>query len=538
MKKIIVSVLCVVLIFIPTFIAIASYITTQNNPISNSFAEKIDISDLDGNTYTIAKTKKEGDLVSFFSSMNSNSVKVAELPEPLVGTAFYKVVFYTGNVAEEYKYYFNTSGLISYSEYPDGSVHQLDPADVNKFLATPYSLSLFPDEELPLLKTSTSDIVPSKVNWNYKLNGENFSAISGFKTTEELLTYDMEGGIDLLFTSDADLYVIKVYDKDSNLVFDATTEDMSTVSFETVPEMTFMITASWYEDNTRNYYGEATYNFKTNLTAGTEFFIGESTIDPGEFVAITAYNVSDPSKISFSSSPDIGFTPTFYLDGDCAVGLVPIDVNLEHKSYVFTLSYGSVSQDINLAISNKTFKKRTQTVSDLILKNTRSEEALKEFDEKFNEICATSETEKYYEGNFIDYESKDSIAATIKAGFGLYRTINKTNITYRNPGVQHQAAAGTGIPASNTGKVVYTGITAHRGRMVVIDHGFGLKTWYMHLGEIKTEVGAIVSKGDIIGTAGNSGFAEMNGVYTMMTVGNIPVCPYSTWENSIIMYRK
>lgn len=540
MKKTLLSVLCVILIFIPTYIAIANYVVTQNAPISGDFVEKIDISDLDGNTFTVSKTKKEGDIVSFFVDMNSSAAKVTELPEPLVGTPFYKVTFHSGNVAEDYKYYFGIDGEQSYAEFPDGTVYKLDSAAVNKFLLSPYALSILPDENLPILKSSSNQqIIPSKVTWNYKIDNDNkYSSLKGFETTEEIRTYDMDGSIHLLFSSEADLYAIKAYDSESNLVYDELVEDLSTFALDGESDLTLMVTATWYEDSARKYYGEATYNFKVNLTAGAEFFIGLPSILPGEFVAIAAYNVSDVSKISFKSEPEIGFVPTFYQDGDRAIALVPIDVNLEHKAYVFTLSYGATQQEINLKIDDKTFLKRNHKVSEIIAKNTRSEAALNEFNEKFEEICATSETTRYFSGPFIDMNTDPTLMAPIMAGFGVYRTITSTNETYRSTGVDFSMAAGTAIPACNNGKVVYTGITTHGGRMVVIDHGLGLKTWYMHLNEIKVAVGDIVSTGDIIGTAGNSGFTETNGVFAIMTVGNMPVCPYDTWENGVVIYDK
>ena len=535
MKKTIISVLCVLLLFIPTYIAIVSYVQTQNAPISNSFVEKIDISDLNGESFTVAKTNAEGDLVSFFVSMNANATKVAELPEPLVGTSFYKVTFHSGNVAEDYKYYLNTKGALSYAEFPDGTVYQLTVSDVNKFLKTPYALSLFSSDSLPILQnTKGESITPTSVSWNYKLDGEKYSTLSGFKTTEELITYEMEGGLDLNFTAKADLYTLKVYDKNSTLIYDGSTDDLTTLSFDTDSDLTFMVKASWYEDNTRDFYGEATYNFRTKLIAGAEFFIGESEgIQPGDFVAITGYNVADPAKVRFTSSPAIGYTPTFYAEGDRVIAFVPLHYGLEHGSYVFTLSYGSVSQEINLEVTSKKFRTNTHKVSKVIAENTRNEEALKEFDELFASICAQSEATKYFTESFTDYEGQKAMKAKITAGFGLYRTISSTKEEYRNIGVEWKIAKGTNIPASNAGKVIYAGISTYGGRMVVIDHGMGLKTWYLHLDEIKTNVGDIVALGDIIGTAGNSGFAEQNGICTIMTVGNIPVCPYRTWDSGV-----
>ncbi|MEE0968947.1 MAG: M23 family metallopeptidase [Clostridia bacterium] len=536
MKKTVISIIVVLLIFIPTYIAVGNYITSQNAPITDNSVEKIDIADLDGKVSTVARTNKKGDLVSFFSSMNHNATKVQELPEPLVGSPFYKVTFHSGNVAEDYKYYINTMGALSYAEFPDGTFYQLQVADVNKFLITPYALSLFPDENLPILKTPTGDeISPAKVNWNYKLDGEKYSKLSGFDTTEDVIEYTMEGGFQLLFSSDADLYTLKVYDADSNLVYEGSTEDLSTLALGNETDLTFMVTASWYEDNTRDFYGEATYNFKGKLVAGAEFFIGKESglVEPGDFVVITGYNISDPSKIRFSSEPSIVFTPTFYEDGDHVIGLVPINVELEYDSYVFTLSYGSVKQEINLKIDDKTFKRRTHTISQVIAENTRSEEAMAEFYKVFEEVCAKSEETRYFTESFSDYEISKTFKASITAGFGLYRTISSTKEEYRNIGVEWRADAGLGVPASNAGKVVYTGITTHGGRMVVIDHGMGLKTWYMHLGETSVNVGDMVKLGDIIGKTGKTGFTETNGLYTIMTVGNIPVCPYRTWDSGV-----
>ncbi len=536
MKKSVLSIIVVLLIFIPTYIAIASYVTTQNAPISNDYVEKLTIWDLDGKETAVEKAKGDNDLVSFFAKMNKNAQKVASLPEPLVGTPFYKITFHSGNVAEEYKYYFNTTGALSYAEYPDGTIYQLTPSDVNKFLTTPYALSLYPDEKLPILKnTSGEEILPKSVNWSYKLDGEKFSTLNGFATTDELKTYNMDGSVQLLFTADADLYTLKVYDKDSKVVYDDSLNDLSALTLDTAGDLTFMVTASWYEDNTRDFYGEATYNFKTTLVAGAEFFIGKESgsVEPGDFVAITGYNISDPSRVRFESVPSIGFTPTFYHDGDHVLAFVPLNMDIAAGSYVFTLTYGSVKQDINLTVSEKTFKRRTHTVSEVIAKNTRSEEAMKEFNDLFAEICKTSEDTRLFTESFIDYEASKTFSASIAAGFGLYRTVSSTKEEYRSIGVDWKAAAGAEVPACNSGKVAYAGITTHGGRMVVIDHGLGLKTWYLHLGEMKVSVGDSVARGDIIGTAGNSGFTETNGVLGIMTVGNVPVCPYRIWDTGV-----
>lgn len=545
MKKTIIAIIAVLLIFIPSYIAVANYIATNNAPITAKYVEKVKISYDDEKIFEINKKDSPEDIEAVIA-LNENSTPVSELPEPLKDEKFFIVTFYSGSVTEECKYYLKLNGEQSYYVNAKGEGYKLRNQDVLKYLATPYANYLYATNEdvtLPSLHTAsgTKPIVPASVKWTYNADGENPVEVKGFETTDEIISYDMEGGISLDFAVPADDYDVIVLDKDSNEIFKQQgVTDLTQIPLDNNGTVTLMITAHWYEDESRSYHGSATYNFKAALLAGAEFYLGETKIDRGDFVTITGYNVSDPSRITFASEPDIGFTPTFYRDGDKVVALVPIKPELEHKSYQFTLTYGSVSQPITLEVAAKKFGNKTHTMSELIAKNRRSEEALAEFDKIYNELCATSSETKYFDGIFIDYEPKpDGIGlAKIVCGFGHMRTISSTKESYRNIGVDFQCKAGIELPACNNGVVVYADQTVYGGKMVVIDHGFGLKTWYLHLDSINVKVGDEVKTNDIIGTSGKTGFTETNGVYTIMTVGNVPVCPYGPWESGIIIHNK
>lgn len=545
MKKTIITIIAVLLIFIPTYIAIANYIATNNAPITAKYVEKVKISYDEETVFEIIKKDTPDDIKAVIA-LNENATPVSELPEPLKDEKFFMVTFYSGSVTEECKYYLKLNGEQSYYVNAKGEGFKLRNEDVLKFLGTPYANFLYAtndDVTLPQLSTAsgTKPIIPASVEWTYNADGENPVAIKGFKTTDEIISYDMEGGISLDFAVPADDYDVIVLDKDSNEIFKQQgVTDLTQIPLGNNGTVTLMITAHWYEDESRAYHGNATYNFKAALLAGAEFYLGETKIDRGDFVTITGYNVADPARIEFTSEPDIGFTPTFYRDGDKVVALVPIKPDLDHKSYQFTLSYGSVSQPITLEVAAKKFGNKTHTMSELVATNRRSEEALAEFDKIFAELCATSSETKYFDGIFIDYEPKpDGIGiATIACGFGHMRTISSTKESYRNIGVDFKCKEGVELPACNNGVVVYADQTVYGGKMVVIDHGFGLKTWYLHLDSINVNVGDEIKTNDIIGKAGKTGFTETNGVYTIMTVGNVPVCPYGPWESGIIIHSK
>lgn len=75
-------------------------------------------------------------------------------------------------------------------------------------------------------------------------------------------------------------------------------------------------------------------------------------------------------------------------------------------------------------------------------------------------------------------------------------------------GVDLAGPAGQPVYATGDGVVESTQINfSGYGNVIVIDHGFGYKTRYAHLKEIKVTEGQVVIRGDRIGTLGSSGLS-------------------------------
>jgi murein DD-endopeptidase MepM/ murein hydrolase activator NlpD len=66
---------------------------------------------------------------------------------------------------------------------------------------------------------------------------------------------------------------------------------------------------------------------------------------------------------------------------------------------------------------------------------------------------------------------------------------------------------GTPVAAVNRGTVILARLLFFEGNCVVIDHGQGLLTLYLHLSEIHVKEGEPVAKGDDIGLSGGTGRA-------------------------------
>jgi murein DD-endopeptidase MepM/ murein hydrolase activator NlpD len=75
-------------------------------------------------------------------------------------------------------------------------------------------------------------------------------------------------------------------------------------------------------------------------------------------------------------------------------------------------------------------------------------------------------------------------------------------------GVDIAAPKGTRVRAARGGKVVYRGRQRGFGRLVIIDHGDGIQSYYAHLSRFATRKGHRVKRGEVIGRVGKSGRAS------------------------------
>ena len=64
------------------------------------------------------------------------------------------------------------------------------------------------------------------------------------------------------------------------------------------------------------------------------------------------------------------------------------------------------------------------------------------------------------------------------------------------------------------------------GRLVIVDHGFGVTTWYGHLSGFNVQAGMRVKAGDVIGYEGDSGRSTGPHLHYEVRIYNTPVNPW------------
>jgi murein DD-endopeptidase MepM/ murein hydrolase activator NlpD len=93
-------------------------------------------------------------------------------------------------------------------------------------------------------------------------------------------------------------------------------------------------------------------------------------------------------------------------------------------------------------------------------------------------------------------------------------------------GVDLQAPMGTPVAAAADGIVVYAEWRSGYGRLVILDHGNGLQTYYGHLSQFSVVEGQEVRRGDVIAKSGASGRVTSPHLHYEVRMGGTPVNPY------------
>ena len=120
----------------------------------------------------------------------------------------------------------------------------------------------------------------------------------------------------------------------------------------------------------------------------------------------------------------------------------------------------------------------------------------------------------------------------LSSGFG-YR--DETFYSDHEPdfhrGVDFAAMEGSVVIATADGKAVYTGYDDEGfGNLIILDHGYGVRTYYAHLAEIYVRAGQNIKKGEKIASVGSTGKSTGPHLHYEVRIFGVPVNP----ENYIL----
>ena len=115
-------------------------------------------------------------------------------------------------------------------------------------------------------------------------------------------------------------------------------------------------------------------------------------------------------------------------------------------------------------------------------------------------------------------------AGYVSSTFG-YRTQPIAGASTNHKGIDFAAPTGTPIYAAAAGTVISAGYAGNAGNMLVINHGNGLLTYYMHCSKIYVSAGQTVSRGQNVAAVGTTGNSTGPHLHFQVMLNGTPVNP-------------
>lgn len=247
---------------------------------------------------------------------------------------------------------------------------------------------------------------------------------------------------------------------------------------------------------------------------------------PGNILALKIEKLNEADTVSIHTNA-VKAKETVFKYGDHFIAVLPIDLNATPGDHDLTVTFNQGKDDEytitrNFVVNSKTFKTQYLVVSESLNQSNRNDEANLEFAKVVKPARTITEPTKLWEGEFIM-----PTAGRLTTDFAQSRYVNNEITSSRHSGIDLAAPSGTPVLAPNNGKVTLAapGLLS-TGNTIVMDHGMGLFTSYYHLNTMKVEVGDIVSKADVIGTVGTTGFSTGPHLHYAVSIYNTYVNPY------------
>ncbi len=238
-------------------------------------------------------------------------------------------------------------------------------------------------------------------------------------------------------------------------------------------------------------------------------------LHPGEIVVLNVRTSGAPASLEAAA---FGAGLRFFPAGPANVWstLVGIDLEVEPGDHPVivraTAVDGSLHEDVyTLAVEPKQFATRRLRVEPRYVDPPPDvvERILRERDE-LAALFPVSTVVRYWRGGFLR-----PVPGRANSAFGRRSVFNGQP---RSPhsGADFRAGTGTPIEAPNDGVVVLAADLYFSGNVVIIDHGWGLYSFFAHLSAIDVAEGDRVRKGMVVGKVGATG--RVTGAHLHWTV--------------------
>jgi len=213
------------------------------------------------------------------------------------------------------------------------------------------------------------------------------------------------------------------------------------------------------------------------------------------------------------------------------IAIIPINAKIVEGEYPITI-HSSLNPAFSKIINvlNRNFPVTRLAITTKLEEEGYSAESiqenvLKENKILFSEILNEPITEFLFNSTF-------NYPLDVIKNVGAYGNIRKNGDVYlQHLGVDLDAKEGTPIYSINTGIVKFARETTSYGKTIVVDHGGGIRSMYLHLSEFLVKENDIVEKGETIAYSGNTGYSIAPHLHLSINIYGYSISPLYFLEN-------
>ncbi len=221
------------------------------------------------------------------------------------------------------------------------------------------------------------------------------------------------------------------------------------------------------------------------------------------------FRVTTPTLMRTLSGNWLGHEIAFSFDAGHKSWFALAGISLETKPGAYPIRLHAETSDGEAISFEKEIRVERQRYPRVLLKvpgrytapSVEEQRQIEQDKQTKAEAFKTLSPGREWEGSFAA-----PVNAEISDVFGVERVFNGS-VQSTHQGLDFRVSSGTSVAAVNSGRIILARALFFEGNCVVIDHGQGLLTLYLHLSKFLVNEGDDVEKGQAIGLSGGTGRA-------------------------------
>ncbi|MBE6671898.1 MAG: M23 family metallopeptidase [Ruminococcaceae bacterium] len=510
------------IVLIPTFIMLSFYLSNRNIPVEIRNAEEVILLTPDEKTVKAVSNGENDDLLKLLCEMTVDAKSVEKLPQEAEACKLFRVTFRTEHSSLIYKFYFGENPAYCYFVTDGGAVRRINTEKARQFLGSEFSETVYTYALGPTVTLNGVPLVYQSLDWEYRLIDGTYRKASCCVKQQKVDPMDLGTLTEALqIKSDlpADSVIVNAYDESGALLYTGDGSGIEQLEVEKPTEIGVTVILEWKKDDEGKapFAGRAEYTALTRKYPPAAFAVSHREVQAGQTFILSGSHVKDPSGVKITVEPDVDFQARFVTEGSEVKALMTLGFPEDYEmdtDYRISLHSDEWKEPMTFTVTvkGKKYGEFRDYVSKETLGQTFSPGCKNEFLECMKEIMSQPSIYTSEKGRIDFTDAVVTPDGTRSYQYGSKVIIHATKAEYRALDTMYCTYGASKPVAVADGRVLYVGESALTGKLLVIDHGQGVRSWYCNLSEISVSAGQNIKMGDVIGKCLGGGFNGQGGL--------------------------